>query len=148
MGKLNSTLACALLFPQSSSKMPRRCLFALATLGVLGMVSDARAEGIQAGFELYSVIPGSTRIDLSSLFPGAGTVFSDGVPVLPGPDGLGNTTTAIERTGGVPVLPGGGTGTVPIELFAENSVSVTPVDRSLFGLGVGLADFHTIINRG
>ena len=100
---------------------------------------------ITRGFDLYTVKVGSTRIDLSSIYPDAGTVYSNGVPVEPGPGGLGSTSTAIERTG---ALRDGSSGVVPIEMFVENSVSVTPVDRSRFGLGEGQAEFHTIINRG
>jgi hypothetical protein len=99
---------------------------------------------VTRGFDLYTVKRGSTSIDLSAIFPGAGTVYSDGVPVNP-EGGLAHTSTAIERTG---ALRDGSSGVVPIEMFLENSVSVKPVDRSLFGLGEGQADFHTIINRG
>lgn len=95
------------------------------------------------GFNLFNVINGSTSINLDPVFPGAGTVLSDGVTF----PGLGNFTTGLERLEEIPFLSLGQTVSVPIEWFAENSISINPVNRSVFGLGTGLADFHTIINR-
>ena len=121
-------------------------LYVTVSLGMVlthGVVPPASAQ-IDPGFDLLNVIDGSTSIDLGAVFPGAGLVFSDGVPF----PGLGNFTTGAERTQGLPTFNVGDTGVVTMEWFAEHSKSVTPVDRSLFGLGPGLADFHTVINRG
>jgi len=98
---------------------------------------------IGAGYDLLTVIPGTTAFYLDPIFPGLGVVRSDGVPI--DPDGLGNFTTGFVRKG---ELPEGRSGVVPIEWFAEYSVSVSPVPLAPFGLGEGEADFHTVINLG
>lgn len=98
---------------------------------------------IKAGYDLFNVIAGSTRINLDPLFPGAGVVYSDGVPI--DPDRLGNFTTGLIRKGD---LADGSSGVVPIAWFAEHSISTKPVKLAPFGLGDGEADYHSIINLG
>ena len=99
---------------------------------------------ILPGYDLYTVLTGSTSINLEEIFPGAGTVYTNGVPV--DPESLGETSTAIERKG---TLPDGQSGVIPIEMILEHSVSVDPVDPTPFGVtGVEKADYHTIINSG
>lgn len=95
------------------------------------------------GFDLFSVVKGSTRIDLEPLFPGIGTVYSEGIPI--DPDRTGNFSTGLVRKG---ELPDRLSGVVPIEMFAEHSISIKPVPLAPFGLGDGFADLHTIINAG
>ena len=116
----------------------------LLGLALLGSPVPASSAPIALGFDLFHVIEGSTSIDLSSVFPGAGIVFSNGVNFL----GLGNASTGLQRTQPLPPLSIGQTVNVAIEFVVEHSLSVNPVDRAPFGLGTGLADFHTIINRG
>jgi hypothetical protein len=98
---------------------------------------------INAGYDLFSVVKGSTLINLDSIFPGAGIIYSDGVPI----DGerFGSFSTGLIRNA---ALEDGQSGAIPITWFAEHSVSVEPVDLAPFGLGEGQADFHTIINAG
>jgi hypothetical protein len=98
---------------------------------------------IKAGYDLFSVVDGSTLINLDLVFPGAGVVHSDGVPI--DPQNHGNFTTGLIRKAD---LADGESGAVPIAWFAEHSVSVKPVKLAPFGLGDGEADYHTIINLG
>jgi hypothetical protein len=98
---------------------------------------------LRAGHDLFNVVKGSTVVNLDSLFPGAGNVYSDGVPI--DPVNLGNFTTGLIRKAD---LPEGESGAVPIIWFAEHSVSTHPVNLAPFGLGEGNADYHTIINLG
>ena len=98
---------------------------------------------LSAGYDLFSVVKGSTLFHLDPLFQGAGTLYSDGVPI--DRETMGNFSTGLLRKG---EIPDGESGVVPIEMFAEHSVSVSPVKLSPFGLGDGEADFHTIINLG
>lgn len=98
---------------------------------------------IGSGYDLFSVVKGSTLIDLGQIFPGAEVIYSDGVPI--DPEQYGNFSTGIKRYG---ELPHGESGVIPIEMFAEHSVSIKPVSLKPYGLGDGYADFHTIINLG
>ena len=98
---------------------------------------------IQPGYDLFSVVKGSTMINLEPLFPGAGIVYSNGVPI--DHTQSGNFSTGLQRKG---ELNERESGVIPIAMFAEHSVSTKPVNLLPFGLGEGLADFHTIINLG
>ncbi len=98
---------------------------------------------IGAGYDLFSVVKDSTMINLEPLFPGVGIVYSNGVPI--DAKQFGNFSTGLVRKG---ELSARESGVVPIEMFAEHSVSVKPVSLAHFGLGEGEADLHTIINAG
>ncbi|MDB5692662.1 MAG: hypothetical protein JWO81_1725 [Alphaproteobacteria bacterium] len=98
---------------------------------------------IDAGYDLFSVVPGSTLINLDSIFPGAGIIRSNGVPI--DPKRLGSFSTGLIRNA---ALENGQSGAIPITWFAEHSVSAKPVNLAPFGLGKGRADYHTIINAG
>jgi hypothetical protein len=98
---------------------------------------------INPGFDLFTVVEGSTYFNLEPLFPGAGIIYSEGIPI--DPENFGNFSTGIERQGSI---PDGQSGVIPIEMFAENSISKEPVKLFPFGLGEGVGEFHTIINRG
>ena len=101
---------------------------------------------IFSGFDLYTVRTGSTFIDLSVPFPGAGIVDWEGVDLEPGT--IGNTHTVIARTTGLDPFTFLDTGTVSIEMIGSHLRSITPVDTTPFGLGPGLADLHAVINPG
>lgn len=70
-------------------------------------------------------------------------IYSEGLPI--DPERYGNFSTGIERKG---EIPDGESGVIPIEMFAENSVSIHTVRLTPFGLGDGIGEFHTVINRG
>lgn len=98
---------------------------------------------INPGFDFFTVVEGSTYFNLEPLFPGSGIIYSEGLPI--DPENFGNFSTGIERKG---EIPDGESGVIPIEMFAENSVSIEPIKLAPFGLGDGVGEFHTIINRG
>ena len=98
---------------------------------------------IGIGFDLFTVVKRSTSFQLDPLFPGVGTIHSDGVRI--DPETHGNFTTGLKRK---EELPDNESGAISIAWFAEHSISVNPVKLAPFGLGDGEADFHTIINLG
>lgn len=98
---------------------------------------------INKGYDLFSVVKGSTYINLENIFPGAEIINSNGIPI--DQKKFGNFSTGIERKS---ELPDNENGAIPIEMFAEHSISIKPINLEPFDLGKGDCDFHTIINRG
>jgi hypothetical protein len=101
-------------------KLARIAVGVLACALVLTCGASVRADPIGPGFDLFQTDPG-TQVT----FPGIGVVNLMGVPIG---GALGNTDTIVERLTGINPFPVGGTGMVPIQLFALQLRSTAPVN--------------------